>query len=433
MKPLSFSCSLFVLCTLVFLSTNQAFAQDDNADLFTQLDKNKDGKLVASEIPADKRRFYDRLIRIGDKNEDGQLTKSEFQAATSPEADIPPAPTTDSPNRPRRGRPGDSRSAEQLFERLDRNKDGKLSRQEAPEPFGRLFDQLGKDTITLAELKAAQQKRGNTSGRPDAQKRPDGNRPAGQRAGTDQDRNPSEIFKRLDKNNDGKLTLAEVPEQLRPVLTKAFEKVGRDNTGSINKEEFVRMASKYGQSKTAQAATRNSDRPSGRDMQGQSRQGQGPAFLRLLDKNKDGALDRDELANAASMLATLDANKDGKLDLQELIGAQRSRTQRPDGNTRSSSRPDRPAAIDSNDARRKSDAVAKDRPALTDRVSGNVSREELLQRSFRQMDRNNDGGLSKDEAPSKLKATFDRVDSNGDGKIQLEELKKALSARKTNK
>ena len=66
-----------------------AFAQDDakkpetnqSEELFKKLDKNGDGKLVPDEIPEEQGRFFDRLVRLGDKDDNGELTKAEFDAA----------------------------------------------------------------------------------------------------------------------------------------------------------------------------------------------------------------------------------------------------------------------------------------------------------------------------------------------------------------
>jgi Ca2+-binding EF-hand superfamily protein len=418
--------SLALSCSLAILFTNVAYSQDD-ADLFGQLDKNNDGKLVASEIPADKKRFFDRVVRIGDKNEDGQLTKSEFQAATSESTDTPVADTP-TPNRPQRGRPGASRNPEEVFARFDRDKDGKLTRKEAPEPFGRLFDQLKKDSVTLEEFKKVAQRREGNAGRP--AQRPEGK-------AKQQSRNPNDLFKQLDTNKDGKLTVAEVPDKMKPILTRALEKAGRDNKASLSKDEFVRMASKYAKS-SDRPSSATGDRPSTTTQRANAAnasrtgQSQGPAFFRLLDKNRDGALDASELARASTVMSALDGNKDGKLDMRELFGAQRSRSNdsnRPSDRRRtdSSERP-RPNSSDRPKTESRPKSQPKDRPATTDRVNGNVSRSELFKRMFQKLDQDSDGAISKAEATGRLKENFEKVDANSDGKVQLKELEKVISA-----
>ena len=45
-----------------------------------------------------------------------------------------------------------------------------------------------------------------------------------------------------------------------------------------------------------------------------------PAIVKALDANSDGVIDADEITNAPAALKTLDKNGDGKLTMDELIG-----------------------------------------------------------------------------------------------------------------
>ena len=54
-----------------------AFAQEAVSEtdaLFTKLDKNNDGQLTKEEVPEVQARFFERLVRLGDKDKDGVLT-----------------------------------------------------------------------------------------------------------------------------------------------------------------------------------------------------------------------------------------------------------------------------------------------------------------------------------------------------------------------
>ncbi|MBT5019169.1 MAG: hypothetical protein HON04_10525, partial [Planctomicrobium sp.] len=55
--------------------TTIGFAQESDS-IFDTLDKNEDGLLVADEVSEAQMRFFERLIRAGDENEDGKLSKA---------------------------------------------------------------------------------------------------------------------------------------------------------------------------------------------------------------------------------------------------------------------------------------------------------------------------------------------------------------------
>ncbi len=85
--------------------------------LFDRLDKNGDGKLVKDEISEDQRRSFERMLRLGDGNDDGELTREEFQKAATEQA----APVAQQAI----GQPGQRRrpmavSAEDFFKRMER-------------------------------------------------------------------------------------------------------------------------------------------------------------------------------------------------------------------------------------------------------------------------------------------------------------------------
>ena len=72
------------------LATGGIQAQDaDRKDpavsnsLFERLDTDKDGKVTKDELPEDRQRLFERLVRTADKNGDGQLTADEFAAGRS--------------------------------------------------------------------------------------------------------------------------------------------------------------------------------------------------------------------------------------------------------------------------------------------------------------------------------------------------------------
>ena len=104
---------------------------------FEQLDKNGDGKIVASEVPA---HGWQRLSRA-DTNKDNAVTKAEFEAARATN----------------RGLGQRGQKVRPTFEQLDANRDGKLVQAEVPD---RMWQRLqhadtNKDNvITKAEFDA---------------------------------------------------------------------------------------------------------------------------------------------------------------------------------------------------------------------------------------------------------------------------------------
>lgn len=162
-------CLTACLAGLVVLGSSAVFGEDpaprergerEPGALFERMDANKDGFIVADEVGERGARMFERLKTDADKNEDGKISREEFDATMAqrrrPGGEGRPGAEGRPGQRPE-GRPGMQFSPEAMLERMDANKDGKISKEEAPERMREGFNRLDTNTdgfIDAAELKA---------------------------------------------------------------------------------------------------------------------------------------------------------------------------------------------------------------------------------------------------------------------------------------
>jgi Ca2+-binding EF-hand superfamily protein len=285
--------------------------------MFAQLDANKDGQLTADEIPADKKRLFERLLRMADKNNDGQLNAEEFAAGLKPR-ERPPAVTAEQGAPHKEGRP----RMERMFKRLDTNGDGKVTLDEVPEErkemFKRLLTRGDKDGDgALSEQEFMQAIAGEGIGNLG-----DGNRPAGRR-------DPKRLFMHLDKNHDGKVTLDEVPAERRPMIERFLHRAGKDvragkdGDKSLTLEEFTAAFEKGRPPERRPDAPRPGEGAASANRPGPPAGGQVPLFgglFRALDTDHDGKLSSAEISAAPEIIRKLDKNGDGVVTPDEIMG-----------------------------------------------------------------------------------------------------------------
>jgi Ca2+-binding EF-hand superfamily protein len=229
-----------------------------DAALFDRLDTNHDGSLASSEISAENRSLFDRLLRRGDSDHDQALSRKEFLASlvpTRPEksmeekepATLPGANAirylllTMDANRNARIEKDEvpkelQAAADMMFERIDRNDNGALERQELSRGGGamsavaaRYVARQGIDVEKeLAKLKKSQ---GDAFDRFEQQPVP-----LEQLKDAKQAR---QLFAQFDENADGKLESKEVPEPLQERIQRLVNVADRDRDGKLSEEEFT--------------------------------------------------------------------------------------------------------------------------------------------------------------------------------------------------
>lgn len=211
-----------------------AMAPIAEPDLFALLDRNSDGVVEATELSDSQKPAFQRALRVADFNEDGKLTASELQTALSP------------------SKPVDvSRRNDRQFDvsRLDRNSDGKLTKDEVPRQLQSRLEQLftvyGKE-IPIQVLKdryqpsTASRKSDKPETKPDMEsmtmrqmmerrmQRPEANK-------AESSQPAMAMLQRLDKNKDGRISRDEVPA----LMWNRLQPLDRNSDQAIDRQEFA--------------------------------------------------------------------------------------------------------------------------------------------------------------------------------------------------
>lgn len=127
------------------------------------------------------------------------------------------------------------------------------------------------------------------------------------------------MFRSLDANKDGKLTMDEAGPNSRQMLQHIFEMAEKPVSGSVSRDEFQKVFDRHraGGSPPPRSSSPQQSLPD----RGES---SFPPILRLLDSNGDERLTKAELNRLSQLFDRLDANKDGSLDAEELRAAEQT-------------------------------------------------------------------------------------------------------------
>ena len=216
------------------------------------------------------------------------------------------------------GRPGMS----PVYAALDADRDGTVSAAELANAPGALkgIDRNGDGALSADEIRP-EFGPGGPGGRGGRGRGGPGE--PGQTPAT----SPDELAAMLmgfDKDSDGKLTKAELPERLQGL----FDRADADKDNALTADEIKKSA-------TSMANPSADGRGPGREGEGR-RGGRGPGgpmgrdpLVATLDADRDGAISAGEIGAAANTLRALDANGDGQLTPDEIRPFGRGRGGRP--------------------------------------------------------------------------------------------------------
>ena len=297
--------------------------------------------------------------------------------------DNPPAPPTPpAPPAPPERRPG----RDGLIERLDRNGDGVIDKEEL-EGAGRIGRRIGgADTngdgiITREELDGllggGQQGGGNGGNGGNG----DGERPR-RRGGADR---VKELIERLDRNGNGVIDKDELPEGWGERIGPA----DANGDGVITPEELEGLMG-GGRRPGPEGGEGDGERPRRRDGRGGAQ-----GIIERLDRNGNGVIDKDELPEGwGRRIGPADTNGDGVITPEELEGLLGGGN-RPGGGQGGEGDGERPRRRD-----------------------GRGGAQGLIDR----LDRNGNGVIDLDELDEGMLERLKPLDANGDGVIDESEL-----------
>ena len=182
-------------------------------------------------------RLFKRLIRIADEDEDGALSRSEFIAGTTR---TPQASET-----PQRGgfpstQPRPQFDVQQFIDRLDKNGDKKLSRDEVPDRLRENFDRV--DTNQDDFLDAAEFRRVGKAMR----NRADRNETTRPSAGSDNAAALAKrIFQQRDTDENGRVSLDEIPQQRRAGYRRLLQQYDVSPETGLNEQQFTQAFARF--------------------------------------------------------------------------------------------------------------------------------------------------------------------------------------------
>jgi len=183
-----------------------------SASILQVFDYNRDGKIQQGEID-----MAVVILRRMDRNNDGELSAGELSGPSNRPGGFAGGQNNRPSGNPGQG--GQTRARIPQFSELDKNGDGKISPEEAPERMAEHFDEHDTNSDGFIDKKEQAEVIEFIRQR------------FGQRNRTDQNRGFG--LEQIDTNKDGKISPDEAPER----LAARFGDADTNNDGFIDKEE----------------------------------------------------------------------------------------------------------------------------------------------------------------------------------------------------
>jgi Ca2+-binding EF-hand superfamily protein len=297
-------------------------------DLFSRLDADSNGQLTKAEVPKDHASLFRRLVRNADADGDGRLSAEEFQTGLTPRR--PDKPLTEKADNELPG----ADALLLMLAWMDKNADLNISANEVSQDLRPLFDEFvalmnrpESSRVPVPQLRQQAGRYGLMAQRfarrqgidvelelsllndkqwAYVQRLRSSLKPGSMLANP---KNAAVVFSQLDTNNDGKVTLAEVPPPYADRFAALMERADRNQDKQLNEQEFKFVSKRI-------ASLETNRQPIAKINQ------QVKQLLRRADRDSDGRLSREETPpRLAKRFTKIDENSNGFLDNNELTRA----------------------------------------------------------------------------------------------------------------
>jgi Ca2+-binding EF-hand superfamily protein len=244
-----------------------------------------------------------------------------------------------------------------------------------------------------------------------------------------------DLFSRLDKDADGKVTQSEMTGSQQSMFKRALRVADGNEDGALNKDEFAKAVS---DPKPVELPGANvADRMASFDVSRLDRNGDGNVsldevpgpmrdrFEQLLDRIGQDSVPVDKVQ--AYLLGERPGTQPTTGKSEEMMDADKDRMEKDDPKIELKSKSGKPGADKPSTA--KSEArKSGDRKKNPNSPMENASPAAM----FRQLDRNSDGRLTGNEIPPRMQENIKAADTDNDGSISQSEMQAALQRRLQN-